>query len=216
MIIILCIALLTLIQPWLAGAGFPGDEIAGLLGSLMIVGGIFGTFIATPLLDKTQNYNQAVRWSFFLSFVVMIGVVFTLQPRFPLWLLCLSFFAMGMSQFPILCIVLDAAAAHTYPISEELSSAGLQFIGQYLGLPFTDLLNYLIGKSTEKDTGIDYGFFAPVNVAILASFFVSAGVAMFYRGSDRRAHAGTEFGQNHTSINERDVRTVSSRNEEEV
>jgi cyanate permease len=208
---------MTLIQPWLAGAGFPGDEMAGLLGSLMIVGGIFGTFIATPLLDKTRNYNQAIRWSFLLSFLVMIGVVFTLQPRFPVWILCLSFFLMGMSQFPILCIVLDAAAAHTYPISEELSSAGLQFVGQYLGLPFTDLLNYLIGKSTESDAGIDYGFVAPVNVAILASFFVSAGVAMFYTGSDRRSHAGSEFGQNHTPTNDRDVRNVTPRdNEEEV
>jgi hypothetical protein len=191
---------LTLLQPWLAAAGFPGDEVAGLLGSLGIVGGVLGTFIATPLLDKTQNYNQAVRSSFFVSFVVMIGVVFALQPRFPVWGLCLAFFAMGMSQYPILCIVLDAAAAHTYPVSEELSSAGLQFVGQYLGIPLTDGLGYLISQSMGKcdnNSTISCGFTARMNIAVLVSFFVSAAVAIFYQGSDRRALVGSDFGQNH-------------------
>ncbi|KAG7341942.1 major facilitator superfamily transporter [Nitzschia inconspicua] len=179
-------ALLTLLQPWIASAGFPGDDVAGTCGTMAIVGGFFGIFIAASLLDLTQNYRHAVRWSFLASFVVMVGVVYALQPNFKEWALFGVFFFMGLSQFPILPICLDAAAAHTYPISEEMSSAGLQFVGQYLGIVVTDGMEFLL-KSAPHEDGISLGFEAPVNIAILALMFLSAMIGLLYNGEDRRA-----------------------------
>eukprot|EP00539_Tryblionella_compressa_P019701 CAMPEP_0178857584 /NCGR_PEP_ID=MMETSP0747-20121128/213_1 /TAXON_ID=913974 /ORGANISM="Nitzschia punctata, Strain CCMP561" /LENGTH=588 /DNA_ID=CAMNT_0020523831 /DNA_START=54 /DNA_END=1820 /DNA_ORIENTATION=- len=180
-------ALLTLLQPWMARAGFPDDEIAGLFGSVAIVGGAIGTFIATPLLDKTRNYKQAVRLSFFTSFIVMIGVVFAVRPGFPVWVVLGSSFFMGMSQFPIICICLDAAASNTYPIGEELSSAALQMCGQYLGVVFT----YGIGDLLQKDGGHadhETPLGDPANMVLLTLMGMGAGVALFYNGQDRRYH----------------------------
>ena len=139
---------MTLLQPWIASAGFPGDDLAGSCGSLGIIGGIVGIFIAAPLLDWTRNYNQAVRWSFLVSFIIMLGVVAVLRPNSKEGMLAAAFTLMGMSQFPMLPICLDAAAAHTYPVSEELSSAGLQFVGQYLGIVLTDGMEYLLKQQS--------------------------------------------------------------------
>jgi MFS family permease len=184
-------ALLTLLQPWIAAAGFPGDDLAGICGSLAIIGGIVGTFMAAPLLDWTRDYNHAVHWSFLVTFIVMLGVVAVLQPNSNVWLLAAGFVLMGMTQFPLLPICLDAAAAHTYPVSEELSSAGLQFVGQYLGILLTDGMEYML-KTSSNDDGMSVGFSAPVNIAILALMFLSTVVAMLYNGDDPRAIIGDE------------------------
>jgi hypothetical protein len=191
-LIFFILALLTLLQPWIAAAGFPGDDLAGKCGSLAIVGGIVGTFIAAPLLDWTRDYNQAVRWSFLVTFIVMVGFVAVLQPNSNQWLVAAGFVMMGMSQFPLLPICLDAAAAHTYPISEELSSAGLQFVGQYLGIFLTDGMEQMLNSSSNDDR-MPVGFSAPVNSAILALMFVSMILALFYNGDDPRAVVSEEI-----------------------
>jgi hypothetical protein len=160
--------------------------LAGNCGSFAIIGGVVGTCIAAPLLDWTRDYKQAVRWSFLATSIVMVGVVAVLQPSSNTWSLAVVFFIMGMSQFPLLPICLDAAASHTYPISEELSSAGLQFVGQYLGIFLTDGMEHLL-KSRSNGNGTSIGFSSPVNITILALMFLSTIFAMFYSGDDPRA-----------------------------
>jgi MFS family permease len=184
-------ALLTLLQPWIASTGFPSDVLAGACGTFCIVGGVVGIFIAAPTLEKTRNYKQAVRWSFVVTFVTMVGVVAVLQPKSHDWMLLAAFFVMGMTQFPILPICMDAAAAHTYPISEELSSAGMQIVGQYLGILLTDAMEPLVRLHSRKDEEHEFrgGFASPVNIATLALLFVSAVTASCYNGEDKRADA---------------------------
>jgi hypothetical protein len=181
-------AFFTLLNPWMAMAGFPGDETAGFCGSIAIVGGVIGIFVTAPILDMTQNYTQAIRWSFFAAFVMVIGVVFVLQPGSPIWLAAVAFFVMGMSQFPLLPICIDAAAAHTYPIPEELSSSGLQLVGQYLGIVLTTAMGYLLEKYSSKgdDDNEMFGFAAPVNIVLLALMGLCAVVAFCYSGADPR------------------------------
>jgi predicted MFS family arabinose efflux permease len=178
-------AVLTLLQPWIASSGYEGDAIAGLCGSLAIVGGILGNLIAAPLLDASKNYNQAIRWSFIVAFLVALATVAILQYEAPVWLLATIFFTVGMSQLPLLTIVLDAAAAHSYPIPEELSSAGLQLVGQYLGVAMVDVMGCLI--SANKDGR--KGFAAPVNMSFLIFLGLSAGIGICYHGDDPRNSA---------------------------
>ena len=180
-------ALLTLLQPWIASVGFPSDALAGTCGTFCIIGGVLGIFIAAPLLDKTQNFKQAVRWTFAVAFVVVIGAVGVLQPHSQDWMLMAAFFFMGMTQFSILPICMDAAAAHTYPISEELSSAGMQIVGQYLGIILTDAMEPLLRHHGNSDAR--GGFSSPVNLVALALMFVSSAVALCYNGQDLRADA---------------------------
>ena len=79
---------------------------------------------------------------------------------------------------------MDAAAAHTYPIPEELSSAGLQLVGQYLGIVMIDTM----GKLLENDRS-SIGYTGPFNVAFLVLMGISAAFALFYSGDDPRATA---------------------------
>lgn len=182
-------AQLTLLQPWIASVGFPKDQTAGLCGSLSIVGGVLGTAIAAPLLDATRNYKQAIHWSFLVAFIVAVAAVATLQPTTPVWLLATAFTAMGMSQLPLLTICLDAVAAHTYPINEELSSAGLQLVGQYLGVAFVDIMQKLLTHAGDHGGNQKTGFAAPINMAFLGLLGASAATALFYNGEDPRANA---------------------------
>jgi cyanate permease len=183
-------AILTLLQPWVASSGFPGDETAGILGSLLIAGGVVGTFIAAILLDRTRNFTQAVRWSFVVAVVVAFGLVATLQPSCPTWILATAFTITGMSQMPLLTICLDAVAAQTYPIPEELSSAGLQLIGQYFGIILIDVMGDLIDSSNSADDHSEtrYGFAANVNILYLALLIISAAFACCYKSDDLRTH----------------------------
>ena len=207
-------ATLTLLQPWIAAAGFPGDETAGLLGSLSIAGGVVGTMIAAPLLDASRNYNQAVRWSYVVAFLVAIGVVGTLRPSCPTWMLAVSFTAMGASQLPLLTICLDAAAAHSYPIPEELSSAGLQLVGQYLGIGMIDVMQSLLAtQQADKDgSGGTHpvpqdaiGFKGHFNIAFLVLQGLSAAVALGYHGDDPRATAANPVVSNEGGANNNDT-----------
>jgi cyanate permease len=182
-------ATLTLTQPWIAAAGFPGDETAGLCGALTIAGGVLGTCIAAPWLDATKNYNQAVRVGFGVAFLVGVATVAAMTPNTPVWLLATAFAALGMAQFPLAPICLDAAAAHSYPIPEELSSAGLQLVGQYLGIVLVGAMGPLM-----QVQGSAVGFEAPVNITFLCLCALSSGVALCYKGKDPRAIANMVSG----------------------
>jgi len=187
-------AIVTLMQPWIASMGFPGDEMAGLCGSLLIGGGVLGTLIASILLDATRNFNQAIRWSFATTAVAAVGLVATLHPQCPTWILGTAFTITGMTQIPLLTICCDAVAAHTYPVAEELSSAGLQMVGQYLGIILVDKMSYLIesasnGKEDDNNNNEKkYGFAAMVNIAYLSLLGISAIIACCYKSDDLRAN----------------------------
>ena len=185
-------ALVTLMQPWVALCGFPGDETAGLFGALLIGGGVIGTWIASTLLDYTRDFNQAIRWSFVSTAIVAIGLVAALNPECPPWILATAFAITGMTQMPLVTICTDAVAAHTYPVSEELSSAGLQMVGQYLGVFLVDGMSYLIESESggdDDDNGEEkYGFSAKVNIAYFALLVVSSIFACFYKSDDLRAN----------------------------
>lgn len=187
-------AVVTLMEPWLASCGFPGDKTAGLFGSLLIGGGVVATWIASTLLDITRNYNQAIRWSFASTAVVAVLLVATLYPQCPTWILATAFTMTGMTQMPLMTICTDAVAAHTYPVSEELSSAGLQMVGQYLGVVLVDGMSYLIeSESQDSDDDDDsrtgrYGFSAKVNIAYIALLVISSICACSYKSDDLRAN----------------------------
>jgi FLVCR family feline leukemia virus subgroup C receptor-related protein len=187
-------AIVTLMQPWVASSGFPGDQVAGLCGSLLIGGGLIGTWIASILLDYTRDFNQAIRWSFASTVVVALGLVATLRPESPTWLLATAFTITGMTQMPLLTICFDAVAAHTYPVSEELSSAGLQLVGQYLGIFLVDGMSYLIESASSGANDDDsngqkrYGFAAEVNIFYISLLGISAVIACCYKSDDLRGN----------------------------
>ena len=188
-------AIFTLMQPWLASSGFPGDDMAGLCGSLVTGGGVFATWIASILLDITRNFNQAIRWTFASTTIAGIGLVAALHPDCPIWILATAFAITGMTQMPLTTICFDAVAAHTYPVSEELSSAGLVMVGQYLGIILVDGMSSLIesiSNDSDRNDGGDqskYGFMAKTNIFYLSFLSFASALACCYDSDDVRANA---------------------------
>jgi hypothetical protein len=81
-------------------------------------------------------------------------------------------------------------AAQTYPIPEELSSAGLQLVGQYFGIILIDVMGDLIDSSNSADDHSKkmYGFAANVNIVYLVLLIISAAFACCYKSDDLRTH----------------------------
>jgi cyanate permease len=124
-------AILTLFPEWIATAGFDDPDVAGNCGGLLVVGGMLSTAVAAPLLDHSRQYTTAVRVSFAVALVVSTGTVWMLRPSTSTRMLGLAFAALGAAQLPLLTICLDAVAAHTYPISEEVSSEVLDSVATF-------------------------------------------------------------------------------------
>jgi hypothetical protein len=179
-------AILTLLPEWIATAGFDDPDVAGNCGGLLVVGGMLSTAVAAPLLDHSRQYATAVRVSFAVALVVSTGTVWMLRPSTSTRMLGLAFAALGAAQLPLLTICLDAVAAHTYPISEEVSSAGLMLVGQYGGVAMLYGMEALLTKDPHQ-----WGLAAPANVLFLGVLATCAIVALFYTGIDARSAVGT-------------------------
>jgi hypothetical protein len=179
-------AILTLLPEWIATAGFDDPDVAGNCGGLLVVGGILSTAVAAPLLDQSRQYTTAVRVSFGVALLVSTGFVWMfLRPSTSTKMLGLGFAALGAAQLPLLTICLDAVAAHTYPISEEVSSAGLMLVGQYGGVVIIYSMQALLTKDPHQ-----WGLGAPVNLLFLGVLATCAIVALFYSGKDARSAVG--------------------------
>ena len=190
-------ATLTVLQPWLASVGFQGgDTVAGLCGSVMVFTGVLGTGIASSVLDYTKDYTTAIRSTFVLGFIAALElVVVALHPSTPIWLVLVSFGVSGVTQGPILTICLDTAAAHTYPISEEISSAGLQLFGQYLGIVLVIWMEQVITVDTkEQNIG---GFNSKTNILYVSLLGLSSIFACYYKNNDRRTDINNTEHQQH-------------------
>jgi hypothetical protein len=179
-------AILTLLPEWIATAGFDDPDVAGNCGGLLVLGGILSTAVAAPLLDQSRQYATAIRVSFGVALLVSAGFVWLmLRPSTSTNLLGLAFAALGAAQLPLLTICLDAVAAHTYPISEEVSSAGLMMVGQYGGVVMIYTMQALLTKDPHQ-----WGIGAPVNLLFLVVLATCAFCALFYNGKDARSAIG--------------------------
>jgi hypothetical protein len=178
-------AILTLLPEWIATAGFDDPDVAGNCGGLLVVGGMLSTAVAAPLLDQSRQYPTAVRVSFGVALFVSTGFVWVLRPSTSTKMLGLAFAALGAAQLPLLTICLDAVAAHTYPISEEVSSAGLMLVGQYGGVAMIYSAEALLTKDPHQ-----WGLGAPVNILFLGVLATCAFCALFYNGKDARSAVG--------------------------
>ena len=178
-------ALMTVVEQWVGVAGYDSDR-AGMFGGLLMGCGMAGTFVAAILLDSTKQYRVVLRAWFGFAWLTCLGAVLALRPDQGA-LATASFCALGVGMVPLMTVCLDSTAAHTYPISEEVSSAGLMVAGQLSGIAVTYTLSALLSAHPHYE-----GVWSPASICFVALAGACALVAQLYRGEDKRGGAPSD------------------------
>ena len=147
--------------------GFSPDDLLGILGGIMIVGGIAGAIILSTLSDKYRKRKP------FLIVNAVSGAVLTLAfffvERFitsflPQYILhCIIGFLFGFLLISALPIGLTYAAEITHPLPEETSNGWLMWVGQIGGIA---LIGIIFGMNTDV-----YNFIIYAAILVVAAIF---------------------------------------------
>ena len=111
----------TIIRP----RGFTPDE-AGLLGTVLVLGGILGAVVIPSFSDKQHKRQRYMLLGVSLAIPGLVGVTFATS----LWLLPLSAFILGFFLISVAPIGLQYVAEVTYPAPEGTSAGLIQLFGQ--------------------------------------------------------------------------------------
>jgi MFS family permease len=111
----------TIIRP----RGFSPDE-AGLLGTVLVLGGILGAVVIPSFSDKQHKRQRYMLLGVSLAIPGLVGVTFATS----LWLLLLSAFILGFFLISVAPIGLQYVAEVTYPAPEGTSAGLIQLFGQ--------------------------------------------------------------------------------------
>ena len=147
-------ALSSLINQVFAPYGFSETD-AGIAGGLLIVVGLVGSAIVSPIVDRTKKYLLTIR-----IMVPLIAICYLLMIFMPgtrsiagSYLVCAF---LGAASFSLLPCALEYLVITTHPISPEITSTVCWTGGQLLGAVFILIMTALKGgwKGEPKDTMI--------------------------------------------------------------
>ncbi|MCE7749781.1 MAG: major facilitator superfamily domain-containing protein 7 [Candidatus Heimdallarchaeota archaeon] len=139
----------TLIEP---------DDLLGILGGIMIVGGIAGAITLSTLSDKYRKRKPFLITSAIAGAVcslLFFFVEYFVKSFLPLYILhCIIGFFFGFLLIAALPVGLTFAAEITHPLPEETSNGWLMWIGQLGGIA---LIGIIFGMKTDAFNFIIYG-----------------------------------------------------------
>ena len=147
----------TIIRP----RGFSPDE-AGLLGTVLVLGGILGAVVIPSFSDKQHKRQRYMLLGVSLAIPGLVGVTFATS----LWLLLLSAFVLGFFLISVAPIGLQYVAEVTYPAPEGTSAGLIQLFGQV-----SVVYVYFMEAIRSKD-----GAFTPSMLASIGLLVVLLGV----------------------------------------
>lgn len=134
------------------------DDLLGILGGIMIVGGIAGAITLSTLSDKYRKRKPFLITSAIAGAVcalLFFFVEFFIKSFLPLYILhCIIGFFFGFLLIAALPVGLTFAAEITHPLPEETSNGWLMWVGQIGGIA---LLGIIFGISADVFNFIIYG-----------------------------------------------------------
>eukprot|EP00112_Aurelia_sp_Birch-Aquarium-sp1_P006096 Seg1681.7 transcript_id=Seg1681.7/GoldUCD/mRNA.D3Y31 product="Solute carrier family 49 member A3" protein_id=Seg1681.7/GoldUCD/D3Y31 len=123
----------TLLEQIVCPRGYNND-IAGLCGALVIVGGLVCSGIAGAYVDKTKKFEETAKFLAMLACVSSCLVLISASLFNQTVLLCVAFFLFGATCLGVAPICLELGVECTYPV-DEATSSGLQWlVGQVIGV----------------------------------------------------------------------------------
>ena len=147
-------------------SGFTPDDLLGILGGIMIVGGIAGAITLSTLSDKFRKRKPFLITSATAGAVcslLFFFVEYFVKSFITLYILhCVIGFFFGFLLIAALPVGLTFAAEITHPIPEETSNGWLMWIGQIGGIV---LLGIIFGISTDVFNFIIYAVILAIATA---------------------------------------------------
>ena len=134
------------------------DDLLGILGGIMIVGGIAGAITLSTLSDKYRKRKPFLITSAIAGAVcslLFFFVEYFVKSFLPLYILhCIIGFFFGFLLIAALPVGLTFAAEITHPLPEETSNGWLMWVGQIGGIA---LIGIIFGMKTDAFNFIIYG-----------------------------------------------------------
>lgn len=131
----------SLINQILYPYGYSEDE-AGICGAVLIIVGLVGAAISSPVLDRTHAYLLGIKVLCPLVAVAYLGMIWAPQTRGLVGPYVLAAVE-GAASFSLLPIALEYLVEITFPASPEVSSTICWAGGQLLGGIFIVVMNAL-------------------------------------------------------------------------
>eukprot|EP00750_Incisomonas_marina_P031294 INCI7926.1.p1 GENE.INCI7926.1~~INCI7926.1.p1 ORF type:complete len:523 (+),score=81.99 INCI7926.1:104-1672(+) len=150
---------------------------SGMFGGLAIAGGVVGALIMGVVLDLTHKFGLLLKIGLLCAVISLWVVLLTLRPD-NTTVVAIAFGVLGFFMMPVLPCALSTAAEATYPVSEEASNGLLMLAGQYFGIIFIFLIQYLDTLRTNwwQAGTFNQSVFAPsslcLGIVILACFVI--------------------------------------------
>ena len=132
--------------------GYSTDE-AGYIGAVLIVVGLVGSAILSPILDRSHAFLIAIRIQVPLIGLGFIAMIFT--PTSPPNLVgpMIVCAILGAASFSLLPIGLEYCVEQTHPVSPEVTSTILWTGGQLLGGVFLIIMDAMRDKEPGGSAG---------------------------------------------------------------
>ncbi|HMF30575.1 MAG TPA: MFS transporter [Candidatus Lokiarchaeia archaeon] len=115
-------------------------DIAGIIGSMIVVGGIVGSVVLSWLSDRLHKRKIFLIITMLGGFplTILIGIISSFT-----WL-CVDTFCFGFTLFGSLPIGLTYVAEITFPIPEEISNGMIMWVAQIGGIIFLFYFNLTV------------------------------------------------------------------------
>jgi len=171
-------AISTLLNNAVVPYGYTNDQ-AGILGALMILGGLIGAAITSPIMDRTGLHLIILSCVLPFALGAFIGLILAIRVNDYAGL-CVVSFILGATTFSLLPVGLELGAELTYPIPEAISASILWMVGQFLGLVIQLIMNVLRAGPNDPvpynlQTGLIFAAALAGSVAIAGSFVARSG-----------------------------------------
>ncbi|RWS07521.1 hypothetical protein B4U79_03247 [Dinothrombium tinctorium] len=130
-----------------------GSKLAGIMGFIMTVVGMFGSVVCGTILDTTHRYKETTLVIYVCSFIGMLGFTWSLEVG-RVWLVYIVCAALGFFMTGYLPIGFEFASELSYPQPEGTSSGLLNASAQIFGIIFTVLASDLVVRYSSLLTNI--------------------------------------------------------------
>ncbi|UJR11609.1 hypothetical protein I4U23_015791 [Adineta vaga] len=170
-------AMIALLYQIIQPTGYSSND-AGIYGAIIMISGLFSTFLVGILMDRTHAYRSILKILSIGACASSIYFILVLQPN-QYYPLAVSIGLMGFFLLPLLPVAFECALECTYPISAEWSTGLLMCMGNLLGGIFIYILDALIKCNPISKSPL---IFTPTSLFILCCCVISTIVLLFYRG----------------------------------
>jgi len=166
-----------------------GSVIAGRVGLILVIAGVFGSIICGLILDKTKAYKKTTVVIYLSSLTAMIIYTATLGID-NIYILYASSVFLGFTMTAFLPVGFEFAAEITYPISEGTSSGLLNASGQIFGIILT------IGMREIAS----YSDILNANILLCSALLIGTFLTVCVKETLRRSHANEDDAPTETRL----------------